>query len=467
MAASNDSQQASQLLEQLSAMSDIAAHGNGPVSTSMPQTGGSRSGWPPRKKTLEEEDEERYGCAWPDIDDKLRFHPNWEIRRDTLYYVRDNARKKDPRVMATLKYMARRDPNVNVKLTAAEILIHVGMQTLPEQIWMLGNEDWFTRKNAIDTLEFAAEPEDDAVMTALSLSMGDVSATVREAAMQSLMALARKRKNSDHHFPPFVQQQLLERLGDVDSRVRKSAADGITEVASRGDRTLVQDLAKKMTSRVSAIRRGASLVLRQLVVKFDEANDRSMRPADPEASPLAQIKMLMLHDDPAVQRAALDAMQAISAPTNSLYTAGDEVVAINKAHHAENERQAHEADDSISATAQSSGHDAIPESSAPSRLQTGISSPLSPASRLLTGATAGSISLAEDKVASDDVFLLQSDSEDEEGEGDAQIEEAQVALRPTPPTNRPVVVPVAFRKELQAAKARAATISEEIGGSIF
>jgi len=127
----------SELLAQLSALSDGGAH-EGP-----PATGGSHKGWPPRKKTLEEEDEERFGCAWPELDDKLRFHPNWEMRRDTLYYVRDNARKKDPRVMATLKYLARRDPNVNVKLTAAEILIHVGMQTLPEQIWMLGNEDWY------------------------------------------------------------------------------------------------------------------------------------------------------------------------------------------------------------------------------------------------------------------------------------------------------------------------------------
>jgi len=38
--------------------------------------------------------------------------------------------------MATLKYMAKRDPNINVKMTAAELLIHVGMQTLPEQIWL-------------------------------------------------------------------------------------------------------------------------------------------------------------------------------------------------------------------------------------------------------------------------------------------------------------------------------------------
>jgi hypothetical protein len=44
---------------------------------------------------------------------------------------------------------------------------------------MLGHEDWFTRYNAIQALEFAAEPEDDAVMTALSLSMQDASANVR------------------------------------------------------------------------------------------------------------------------------------------------------------------------------------------------------------------------------------------------------------------------------------------------
>jgi len=60
----------------------------------------------------------------------------FQVRRETLYYVRSNARKKDPRVMATLKYMAKRDPNINVKMTAAELLIHVGMQTLPEQIWL-------------------------------------------------------------------------------------------------------------------------------------------------------------------------------------------------------------------------------------------------------------------------------------------------------------------------------------------
>lgn len=450
---------ASQLLGQLRAISDNnSTEDPGPVRTSNPQTGGSHTRWPPRKKSLEEEDEERYGCAWPEINDKLRFDPSWEIRRDTLYYVRDNARKKDPRVMATLKYMARRDPNVNVKLAAAEILIHVGMQTLPEQIWMLGNEDWSTRKNAIDTLEFAAEPEDDAVMTALSLSMGDVSATVREAAMQSLMALARKRKNSEHPFPPFVQQQLLERLGDVDSRVRKSAADGITEVAARGDRALVQDLAKKMTSRVSIIRRGASIVLKQLVVKFDEVNDRNLRPADPEASPLVQIQRLMLHDDPAVQRAALDAMQAISAPTNSLYTATDEVVAINKAHQ---ERQTQKRDDAMETAASKSPLHDNSESHNTSRLQTGMSSPQSPASRLLTG---GSISVVEDQAVVEDL-MQQSDSEDGHEEDQDQSDAEEITVKPPPPTNRPIVLPIAFRKELRAAKARAEKTCDTIGSS--
>lgn len=128
---------AAELMQQLSALSQAGAREPEPV----PQTAashGSGHGWPPRKKTLEEEDEERYGCGWQELEEKLRFHPNWEVRRDTLYYVRDNARKKDPRVMATLKHMARRDPNVNVKMAAAEILVHVGLQTLPNQIWCGG-----------------------------------------------------------------------------------------------------------------------------------------------------------------------------------------------------------------------------------------------------------------------------------------------------------------------------------------
>lgn len=129
--------EAAELLQQLSALSEAGATGAGQPEPP-PQTAASHRSqweWPPRRKTLEEEDEERYGCGWPELDEKLRFHPNWEVRRDTLFYVRDNARKKDPRVMATLKHMARRDPNVNVKLAAAEILVHVGLQTLPEQIW--------------------------------------------------------------------------------------------------------------------------------------------------------------------------------------------------------------------------------------------------------------------------------------------------------------------------------------------
>jgi len=50
-------------------------------------------------------------------------------------------------------------------------------------------------------------------------------------------------------------------------------------------------------------------VLKKLAFKFNEMNDRSMRAEDEDASPLAQIQKLMLHTDPVVQRAALDAMQ--------------------------------------------------------------------------------------------------------------------------------------------------------------
>ena len=128
--------EAAQLLQRLEALS-VPGSTRPDASPLQLESGQNTSGneWPPRKKTMEEDDEERYGCSWPEIDEKLRFHPNWEVRRETLYHVRDNARKKDPRVIATLKYMAKRDPNINVKLAAAEILIHVGMQTLPEQIW--------------------------------------------------------------------------------------------------------------------------------------------------------------------------------------------------------------------------------------------------------------------------------------------------------------------------------------------
>eukprot|EP00802_Teleaulax_amphioxeia_P007228 Tamp_07234.p1 GENE.Tamp_07234~~Tamp_07234.p1 ORF type:complete len:346 (+),score=52.19 Tamp_07234:500-1537(+) len=340
---------------------------------------------------------------------------------------------------------------------------------------MLGHEDWFTRKNAIDALEFAAEPEDDAVMTALSLSMQDVSATVRESAIQSLMFLARKRKNAQHQFPPFVLHQLLERLCDQDSRVRTSAADGITEVASWGDRELVQDLAKKMTSRVTVIRRGASQVLKNLCIKFDEMNDRSMRPADPEASPLAQIRKLLLHPDTSVQRAALDAMQAISASTNSLYTATDEVVALNKADVQEKADHVrfegcHEDEKTGSAVASP-----LSPLSPASRLRTGTS-PLSPGSRLMTGMSvmtgassaqdqpSGAEAGGEAETAVEGVAVETIDSDSEDGTGEGKGDPGEDLLTPAktaPPQVRPPVLPIAFRKEVAAILSRGVAAAPE------
>ena len=158
----------------------------------------------------------------------------------------------------------------------------------------------------------ATAETDDAVMIALSMSMKDTSANVRQAAVQSLLNLARERKKTEHQFPRLVLQQLLERLSDQAGRVRSAARACIIQVALPGDRELVRGLAQKMQSRGMAIRRAASEVLQNLVIKFNEANDRSLRLENPEGSCLVSIQKLMQHPDPSVQRAALDAMQAIS-----------------------------------------------------------------------------------------------------------------------------------------------------------
>jgi hypothetical protein len=216
-----------------------------------------------------------------------------------------------------------------------------------------------------------------------------------------------------------------------------------------------------MTSRVSVIRRGAAQVLKQLAVKFDELNDRSSRPVDPEASPLAQIQRLMLHDDPSVQRAALDAMQSISAPTCSLYTATDEVVAINRAHQAEKERDMGEAEEQASTGHGSPLRDAFSEAETASRLQTGFSSPLSPASRLFTGASANQDAVEQPHITTEDL-LQQSDSDEGGEETEDESEAEEIAAKPPPPVNRPVVLPIAFRKEqaVRAARAREAAAAE-------
>ena len=162
----------------------------------------------------------------------------------------------------------------------------------------------------------ATAETDDAVMTALSMSMKDTSANVRQAAVQSLLNLARERKKTEHQFPRLVLQQLLERLSDQAGRVRSAACACIIQVALPGDRELVRGLVKKMClSRGMAIRRAASEVLQNLVIKFNEVNDRSLRLENPEGSCLVSIQKLMQHPDPSVQRAALDAMQAISSCT--------------------------------------------------------------------------------------------------------------------------------------------------------
>jgi hypothetical protein len=217
----------------------------------------------------------------------------------------------------------------------------------------------------------------------------------------------------------------------------------------------VQDLARKMTSRVSLLRRGASEVLKLLALKFDEVNDRSKRHADPHCSPLAQIQKLMLHEDVLVQRAALDAMQAISDSTKSLYAATDEVVKKNKA--CQGERKTLELEDDIveaSDTALGSMAASSPLLSSPLLSLSGTDSRLQTGKTFMDGSQAAS-SPHGGKDHSDVLDLTDSGSEEErEVSKEEGVQEQTKAMAPQ---NRAPTLPVGFRKQLAAAQARGDT----------
>jgi hypothetical protein len=155
-------------------------------------------------------------------------------------------------------------------------------------------------------------------------------------------------------------------------QVRQLASEGVVEVATTADTHLVRILAAHMVSQTSAVRpapepaapktspphsgppalplalsplpsRGAGLSLptslfvqvrraaadamSRLAVKFGEVDDPSRRAAGEGESPLAEIKQLILHDDPAVSRVAMTAMERVSAPHVALYSASNKACA--------------------------------------------------------------------------------------------------------------------------------------------
>eukprot|EP00961_Rhodomonas_salina_P252398 3411602-Rhodomonas_salina.1 len=225
------------------------------------------------------EDLVRFGCEFAEIDEKLRFSQRWDERQQLLYELRDSAIKTDPRVLRTLRHVARNDDNVNLRLQAAEVLIHVGLQGIPEQIWLLSHEHWHTRLDALTTLERGAEADDEGVLAAFGTTLLDSSATVRERAIKVLITLAIKRKKElragekVHRFPEFVVYRLLERLQDTDSKVRQTAIDGIVEVAVEGDSYIIQALAEKMQSDSAPIRKSGTEAMQRLALKFNEVRN--------------------------------------------------------------------------------------------------------------------------------------------------------------------------------------------------
>lgn len=278
------------------------------------------------------EDDVRYGSAFEVLRDELLGAHNWEQRREILYFIRESAKKLDPRVIGVLRKIAKRDPNVNVRSIAGEILVHQSLNTVPEQIWLLGHDRAHTRVNAIGTLEQTAEATDDAVLVAFSFCLLDRSSSVRARATQAITLFA-KRRTEMVNVPPVpevVMERLLLRLEDMDSKVRHFAAEGVVEVATEKDVHLVPILAGHMVSQSNAVRRAAADAMAKLAFKFGEVLDPSKRPANPLHSPLAQIKRLILHQDPAVSRVAMTAMEGVSTPHCSLFSASSKVTLRNQ-----------------------------------------------------------------------------------------------------------------------------------------
>jgi hypothetical protein len=60
-------------------------------------------------------------------------------------------------ILSLVKQCATTDKNINIRQLAAEVLLHVGLQCIPEQIWLLRDQRWHIRRNALQTISNAAE----------------------------------------------------------------------------------------------------------------------------------------------------------------------------------------------------------------------------------------------------------------------------------------------------------------------
>jgi HEAT repeat protein len=270
--------------------------------------------------TDDEADLDVFGCTTKELEERMH-NKDWNVRRELLWFIREESVKKNPRVIRIVKKVAATDKNVNIRQLASEVLVHIDMQGVPEQIWLLRDVRWQVRRNALKTLGHIAEPTDPAVLAAVVPCLTDPSACVRESAIISLMDLALRAETALGSFPKAVLNGLLDCLQDMDSRVRTASAESIIRVALPGDQKVVVAVAERMLHEDGDVRRAASSTLVALAVKFGEVDFPDKRDPNPLASPLHHIKELMLHPSLQVQRAAIEGMEAISSAKNSLYNA--------------------------------------------------------------------------------------------------------------------------------------------------
>lgn len=270
--------------------------------------------------TDDEADLDVFGCTTKELEERMH-NKDWNVRRELLWFIREESVKKNPRVVRIVKKVAATDKNINIRQLAAEVMVHIDMQGVPEQIWLLRDGRWQVRQNALKTLGHIADPADPAVLTAIVSCLTDTSACVRESAIISLMSLALRAAMALGSFPKAVLDGLLDCLQDPDSRVRAASAESIIRVALPGDEKVVVAVAERMMHEDGEVRRAASSTLVALAVKFDEVDFPEKRDPNPLASPLHHIKELMLHPSLQVQRAAIEGMESISSAKNSLYDA--------------------------------------------------------------------------------------------------------------------------------------------------
>jgi HEAT repeat protein len=138
------------------------------------------------------------------------------------------------------------DPDVEVKLAAAELVLDLRLRELPERTAsLLTHSDRRVRLAACRLMEIASKPE---LVAALGRTLADADPSVRAAAARALGASGQ----------PEAVQPLLGRLDDTDPRVRREV---VAALASSRDERAVLPLTARIQDVDPEVRRAAIVAL--------------------------------------------------------------------------------------------------------------------------------------------------------------------------------------------------------------